>query len=149
MISTKENPIKNCKVTCNVQCQPGQEVTYLTDGNAGTLWHTHWGLPNQADPQKGKVISLMFDFNDIFEIDRLEYTPRGDAGNGTILQIQYRYSTDGKIWSQMTDKINWERDKTVKKIPMRGMKMRLIELYILKSVSGFGSGRHMLFYKKD
>lgn len=153
VISTKENPQKNAitkyKVTCNIQCQPFQEVCKLTDGDAASLWHTHWGKPNQADPRKGKVISLMFDLENIYEIDRLEYTPREDAGNGTILQVQYRMSIDGKVWSQMTDKINWERDETVKKISLRGNKVRFIELNILKSVGGFGSGKHILFYKKE
>lgn len=153
VISTKDDPqknaVKNVKVTCNIPCQPCQEVCKLTDGDAMSLWHTHWGKPNQADPQKGKVISLMFDLDGIFEIDRLEYTPREDAGNGTILQLQYRLSIDGKVWSSMSDKISLEHDETVKKISMRGTKMRFIELNILKSIGGFGSGKNILFYKKD
>lgn len=152
-ISTKENPkknaVKNVKVTCNIPCHAGQEVDKLTDGDDATIWHTHWGKPNQADPQKGKVISLMFDLDDVFEIDRLEYTPREDASNGTILQIQYRFSIDDKTWSSMSDKVRWERDETVKKIPMHGSQMRFIELNILDSICGFGSGKHIMFYKKD
>ncbi|KAJ8708382.1 hypothetical protein PYW07_010507 [Mythimna separata] len=152
-ISTKEDPqknaVKNVKVSCNIACQRSQEVHKLTDGDPGSLWHTCWGKPYQADPQKGKVISLMFDLDDVFEIDRLEYTPREDAGNGTILQMQYRLSVDGKAWSPMSERVNWEHDETVKKIPLHGIKVRFIELNILDSVGGFGSGKHILFYKKD
>ncbi|PZC70742.1 hypothetical protein B5X24_HaOG214957 [Helicoverpa armigera] len=153
LISTKEDPqkyaIKNVKVVCNIPCEPSQEVCKLTDGDASSIWHTRWAKPDQANPQKGKVISLNFDLDGIFEIDRLEYTPREDAGNGTILQIQYRHSTDGKVWSSMSTKINWEHDETVKNIPMQGIKMRFIELNILDTIGGFGSGKHILFYKKD
>lgn len=153
VVSTKEDPqkhaIKVVKVTCNIPCQPSQEVCKLTDGDTTSLWHTHWGRPDQANPQKGKVITLNFDLDGIYEIDRLEYTPREDAGNGTILQVQYRHSTDGKVWSSMSSKINWDHDENVKRIPLNGTKIKYIELNILDTIGGFGSGKQILFYKKE
>lgn len=152
VVSTKEDPQKNAvkgvKVVCNIPCQPCQEVCKLTDGDATSLWHTHWAKPDQADPQKGKVIKLNFDLGDTYDIDRIEYTPREDAGNGTILQVQYRHSIDDKVWTPMSGKIHFEHDDTVKNIILRGIKMRYVEFNILDTIGGFGSGKHIFFYKK-
>lgn len=151
VVSTKEDPhkyaVKDVKVTCNIPCQPCQEVCKLTDGDATSLWHTNWAKPGQADPQKSRIIKLSFDLRVLFAIDRVEYTPRKDAGNGTILQVQYRYSQDGKVWSPLSSKINWEHDETVKVITLHGIIMRFFELSILDTIGGFGSGKHILFYK--
>lgn len=152
-VSTKEDPHKNTvkgvKVICNIPCQPCQEVCLLTDGDPTSLWHTDWAKPQQANATAGKVIELKFDLGDIYKINKIEYTPREDAGNGTILQLQYRFSSDGKEWSPMSKPFDWEHDETVKTIAFNDQAMRYVWLNILNAVGGFGSGKHILFYKSD
>lgn len=151
-VSTKEDPhknaVKNVKVVCNIPCQPCQEVCKLTDGDPTSLWHTHWEKPGQTNPLIGKAIILTFDLGKPYSIDKIEYTPRTDAGNGTILKLQYRFSIDSKEWGPMSSIINWESDETAKVIALQGQEMRFVELIVLDAIGGFGSGRHIIFYKK-
>ncbi|XP_030034118.1 alpha-glucosidase 2 [Manduca sexta] len=140
--------VKDVKVICNIPCQPTQEVSNLTNGDNGTMWHTIWDGPGEANLRKGKKIELLFDLGDIYEIDKVVYTPREDAGNGTLLQTLHRYSISGKQWSPIS-KINiWNKDNKNKTIFLDGAKLRFMELLVLDAVGDFGSGIHMLFYKK-
>lgn len=150
-VKTKEDPykhtVKGVTVTCNLPCQPSQEICNLTDGDITTMWHTNWGKLGKANPEKGKIIRLNFDLQFINEIDKLEYISRDDAGNGTFLQVQYRTSTDGKIWTQFSGPIDWLQDNNTKTIKLNGIQFRYMELQVLATVGGFGSGKHVLFYK--
>ncbi|XP_075985949.1 alpha-glucosidase 2-like [Anticarsia gemmatalis] len=150
LVETMEDPAKylveGVKVVCNIPCQPRQEVFYLTDGDPDSLWHTHWGKPGQADPKTGKTIDLKFDLGEVYDINRMEYTPRDDAGNGTILKFQYRFSVDNKEYSSMSSPVDWKRDPTVKTVLLNNQKMRFVELIILETVGGFGSGINLLFF---
>ncbi|XP_046972548.1 uncharacterized protein LOC124539269 [Vanessa cardui] len=140
--------ITGVKVTCNLPCQPCQEVCNLTDGNLKSIWHTDWGKSGQANPKEDKYLTLNFDLRDIYELDKAEYIPRSDAGNGTFLMARYRYSVDGKEWSAFSEYIKFKEDNSVKTINLDGKKMRFIELAILETVGDFGSGRQLLFIKK-
>ncbi|KAG6460535.1 uncharacterized protein LOC115450246 [Manduca sexta] len=148
---TNEDPhkhlVKGVEVTCSIPCHPDQEVCKLTDGDDCTMWHTHWSKPRVIDKKNGKTVKLHFDLGDVYEIDKVVYTPRKDAGNGTLLQTHYKYSIDGEIWSPVT-LTSWKRDNTNKIIYLNGTKLRFMEFDILDSVGGFGSGVHILFYKK-
>lgn len=149
---TKEDPYKNTvkgvKVSCNMPCQPCQEICKLTDGNLRSLWHTHWGEQGQCNPKNNLFLKIKFDLGNIHELEKIVYIPRDDAGNGTFLKLQYRFSNNGTDWSRMSDEIVWVHDSSEKTIPLNEAKLRYMELNIIDSVGGFGSGRQVLFYKK-
>ncbi|XP_013168800.1 PREDICTED: alpha-glucosidase 2-like [Papilio xuthus] len=142
-----KNVIKGVKVKCNIPCQPCQEICNLTDGALTSLWHTHWHKPIQKCNLKGDL-KLTFDLGNVYHLEKFEYTPRDDAGNGTFLKIQYKYSVDGENWSTLTRPIILERNASIKTIDLQGIKLRHFELIILDSVGGFGSGKQIRFYKK-
>lgn len=144
-----KNIITGVKVKCNLPCQPSQEVNKLTDGNLKSMWHTDWGDAGKSNHKEEKHISLHFDLGDVYELDRADYTPRIDAGNGTFLVIRYRYSTDGKLWSDLSDPIRFKQDNSVKSIFFNGTEFRFIELTIIETVGNFGSGRQLQFFKKS
>lgn len=141
--------VKGVLASCSVACQPGQAICKLIDGDLKSVWHTHWNLPNQADPSKGNTIKLNFDLGDVYELEKMEYHPRSDAGNGTFLKIKYRYSIDGEIWTPYSDEIIWDQDHKTKIISLGGRKMQFVDLEVLKSVSGFGAGKQILFYRSS
>ncbi|XP_063393895.1 alpha-glucosidase 2-like isoform X1 [Cydia fagiglandana] len=148
---TKEDPYKNTlkdvKVSCNFPCQPNQEICKLTDGDANSLWHTHWGTPGKLCPVKGKVMKLNFDLGKVHEVEKMEYLPREDAGNGTFLLIQYRLSSDGQNWTPLSPKIYLKHDAETKTIKLDSA-FRYIDVHVLDSVGSFGSGKLVRFYKK-
>ncbi|XP_047539213.1 uncharacterized protein LOC125072623 [Vanessa atalanta] len=146
-----EDPLKyiitGVKVACNLPCQPCQEVCNLTDGNLKSIWHTDWGTSGQSNPKEDKYLTLHFDLGDIYELDKAEYIPRSDAGNGTFLMARYRYSVNRKEWSAFSESLKFKEDNSIKTINFHGNKMRFIELSILETVGNFGSGRQLLFFK--
>lgn len=143
--SLYENALKDVQVSCNIPCEGGQEVHNLTNGKK-SIWHTCWSKQHQAYRETGGVIRLTFDLGDIYPIKLIEYTPRQDAGNGTILLLQYKCSIDGEHWTKDSDPIKWDLDNKVKTIALRGDKFRYIQIHILKSIGGFGSGESIRFY---
>ncbi|KAI8423664.1 hypothetical protein MSG28_012712 [Choristoneura fumiferana] len=151
--STKEDPfkyaIKGVKVSCNLPCQQGQEVCKVTDDDMNSLWHTNWGSPGKANPAKGHFLKLNFDLGQVYEINKMVYTPRSDAGNGTFLLIQYKHSSDGRNWTPLSEKIYWDHDNSIKTIELNGNKLRYVELQVLESVGNFGSGKRIHFYKEN
>ncbi|CAH2058156.1 unnamed protein product, partial [Iphiclides podalirius] len=150
-VQTLQDPyrsvVKGVRVACNIPCQPCQEICHLTNGDLTSLWHTHWHKTPTGE-KKGEALKLSFDLGDVYELARFEYTPREDAGNGTFLKIRHKYSVDGEKWSPLSDTIAWVRDASVKSVDLYGAAMRYIEIHILDTVGGFGSGRQMRFFKK-
>lgn len=151
VVETKEelfkDTVKDVTVSSSIPCQTQQEVCNLTNTDCN-WWHTDWNRPWQADFGSGKIITLSFDLNDIYEISKIEYVPREDAGNGTFLKIQYRHSIDGKNWTSTSPVTSWACDESIKVIDLGGAQLKHFELNVLDSVGGFGSGRNMLFYKQ-
>ncbi|KAL0810892.1 hypothetical protein ABMA28_010195 [Loxostege sticticalis] len=151
-ISTKKDPyvhtVKGVKVKCNIPCQPHQEICKLTDGNFSSMWHTDWGKCGKFNPNRDHFLTLSFDLGDVYDINKVEYIPRDDAGNGTFLELQYKISVDNKCWSSFSNSIVFPQDETVKVIPFNGTKFRYMVVKVLNTVGGFGSGRQMLFYKQ-
>lgn len=142
-----KSTVKGVLVSCSVPCQAGQAICKLTDGNLKSVWHTKWSLPNQADPSDGKTIKLNFDLGDVYQLEKMEYHPRPDAGNGTFLKIKYRTSVDGENWTPYSEAIDWVKDDKIKTVSLGGQQIQFIQWEVLKSVSGFGAGRQILFYR--
>ncbi|CAH0714982.1 unnamed protein product, partial [Brenthis ino] len=143
----ENNIIKNIIVKCNFPCQPCQEVSNLTERNK-LIWHTNWGSSGKANPRDKKYIHLKFDLGAIHEVDRAIYLPCDDVGNGTILKLKYRSSIDGTKWTSLSHIIEFEANNSSKVIVFNGIKMRFLDLIVLKSIGNFGSGKQMMFLKK-
>ncbi|WP_430599025.1 TIM-barrel domain-containing protein [Enterococcus sp. DIV1217] len=148
---TQDDPYKETinqvKATSNLPEQPGAELKKLTDKDLSTGWHTNWST-GIANPSDGNFLSLKFDLGAEYQMDKIEYLPRDNAGNGNILQLQYRTSKDGANWTEFSEPINWKQDALTKTIETKDQAYRFVEMKVLKSVGNFGSGREMLFYKQ-
>lgn len=149
--TTSEDPlsytIQDIKVTCNLPCQSGESIEKLTDGDCKTLWHTDWGEQGKFNPNKNESIILNFDLNSVYAIEKVEYHPRDNAGNGNFEEIEYRTSENGTDWSELSGVVEWTCDASVKTIVLCGRKFRYMELRVLKSVGNFGSGKQMYFFR--
>ncbi|XP_047510049.1 alpha-glucosidase 2-like [Pieris napi] len=145
---TREDPFKHIipgvKVTCNLPCQPNQEVFNIANTNPAKIWHTHWTDRGQA---KSEPLKLKFDLNEVYDVAKVDYFPRGDAGNGTFLELQYKYSINNEEWSSLSEIITFNHNSKTKTIDLNA-RFRYIEFIATKTVGDFGSGKHMLFYKK-
>ncbi len=145
-LSTVKDPlewaVKGVKATTSVQNQGGQGTDKLFDRDLKTIWHTSWSN-QQATP-----FEMIVDLRSVNQLERMEYIPREDAGNGTILSGSYALSTDRQNWSAPVA-FNWEKDATTKTVKFNETTAaRYVKLNVDKAVGNFGSGREMYVYRR-
>ncbi|WP_394139483.1 TIM-barrel domain-containing protein [Cytobacillus oceanisediminis] len=124
--------------------QPGSEASRAVDGDEKTQWHTAWGT--------GNVLPHTFeiDMKLAFQLDKLEYVPRPDAGNGTILKYDLDVSLDGKTYKKVITDGTFIRSNETKTIQFNeDVSARYIKLTIKDAVGKFGSAQEFRPYKKD
>ena len=143
-VQTLSNPLEfaipGIKAENTCKDQPGQGVNKFFDYDEASIWHTDWN--GGAVP-----FTMEIDLGGVSQLDKLEYLPREDGGNGTLLQGTISYSTDRKAWSEPVF-FTWAPDGSVKtiifdeKAPARYLKMA-----ISSARGNFGSGREMYIFK--
>lgn len=142
---TKANPlehaVKGIRAQTSCENQGGAGIAKLFDFDEKSMWHTKWG--------KGDAVpfDLTIDLRSINKLDRLEYLPREDAANGTIMGGTVAVSLDRQNWST-PEKFVWKRDSSVKTLNFAGNpSARYVRLHVDSAVGGFGSGREMYVFR--
>ena len=143
-VQTLANPLEfaipGIKAETTCKNQPGQGVNKFFDYDEASIWHTDWA--GGAVP-----FTMEIDLGGVNVLDKLEYLPREDGGNGTLLQGAISYSTDRKAWSEPIA-FNWAGDGTVKTITFDGKSAaRYMKMDITAARGNFGSGREMYIFK--
>ncbi len=143
--TTKSNPlefaIKDIKATTTCENQPGNGIQKLFDFDEKSMWHSKWG--------KGEAIpsDMTIDLRSVNKLDRFEYIPREDGGNGTLLSGTVSVSTDRQQWSAPV-KFEWKQDGTTKTFKFdSNPEARYVKLHLDKAVGNFASGREMYIFK--
>ena len=143
--TTKTNPLEfaiqgvRAQTTC--ENQPGQDVGKLFDFDEKTIWHSKWG--------KGEAVpfDLTLDLRSLNHLDRIEYLPREDGGNGTLLAGTVAYSADRQHWST-PQAFTWKRDGTTKTLAFEGNPTaRYLRFHIDEAVGRFASGRELYVFR--
>ena len=143
--TTEGNPlewaIRGIVGSCSFPSQEGFEVWRLFDwAESGDTWHTKY----QA---KALPFELTLDLQGINNIDRFEYLPRLDAGNGVLLKGEVFYSVNGKDWTP-AGAFEWERDGQTKVFTFEGgPRARYIRIAVSDAVNNYGSGREIYVFK--
>ena len=127
--------------SCSFPSQEGFEVWRLFDwAESGDTWHTKY----QA---KALPFELTLDLQGIISLDRFEYLPRLDAGNGVLLKGEVFYSVNGKDWTP-AGAFEWERDGHTKVFGFDGgPRARYIRIAVSDAVNNYGSGREIYVFK--
>ena len=136
-----EFAIKGIKAQVTCEDQAGQDVNKLFDFDLKSAWHTKWG--------KGEAVpfDMIVDLRSVNKLDRLQYLPREDAGNGTLLAGSVCFSTDRQTWSEPVA-FTWERNKEAKEFTFEGNpNARYVKFHIDSAVGNFGSGSEMYVFK--
>ena len=144
--TTKSNPlefaIKGIKAQNNKPDQGGQGIGKLFDFDEKSMWHTSWKNTPPAVP-----FQLTLDLRGVNQLDRFEYIPREDAGNGTLLKGTVAYSSDRQNWSEPIA-FEWTRDNAKKTFAFTGNPAaRYLRLNITEAVGNFGSGAELYVFK--
>ena len=141
--TTKANPLEHAitGVTGETSCenQGGQGIDRLFNFDESDTWHTAWS--KTATP-----FSITIDLKSINILDKLQYLPRLDAGNGTLLQGSISYSMDKTNWTECGH-FDWKggdiKEFTFDQKPTA----RYICIKVEKAVGNFGSGRELYIFR--
>lgn len=144
-LATEDNPleyaIRGISGKCSADCQEGFEEYRLFDfAESGDMWHTKYQV--NSIPYE-----MTIDLKGRNFVDRFEYLPRPDGGNGTILKGSVSYSIDGSSWTEAGD-FEWERNGDTKTFVFDGKpEARYIRISVTGGVNGYGSGRELYVFK--
>ena len=92
--------------------------------------------------------TLTVDYGKAYEIDKIEYYPRDDAGNGTVEEMKLETSLDGVHWSEAKT-YKWAVNKDMKLMDKLDCGARYIRFTPLKALGNFFSASEIKVYKKE
>ncbi|MCI9608244.1 MAG: DUF5110 domain-containing protein [Muribaculaceae bacterium] len=142
---TKSNPlefaIRGIRGEVNVPVQGGFGVNRLFDfAESGDTWHTKYR--ENAIP-----FDLTIDLMSVNTLDRFDYLPRTDGGNGTILRGSVAVSMDKEHWTPV-DSFVWKRNGDTKQFVFTDRPTaRYIRITATEGVGNYGSGRELYVFK--
>ena len=152
--------IPNLTATTSCKNQGGQGISKLFDRDEKSTWHTDW-----ANNPKAVPFDLTVDLRSVNKLDRIEYIPREDAGNGTLLRGTVAFSEDRTHWTEPQE-FEWAKDGSTKTINLIGGSLRqgpiatadyrpdlapearYVKFHITDAVGGFGSGQEMYVFRQ-
>lgn len=119
----------------------GFGIEHLFDfATTGDIWHTYYY-------SKAVPFEFTVDLHSINTLDKIQYLPRADAGNGTITRADIEVSRDGKTWTDVGEQ-TWKRDATTKEVQLTSHpEARYVKVKVQEAVGGFGSGRELYVFK--
>ena len=142
---TKANPLEfalhGIKGETTAKNQEGFDIDRLFDfAELGDMWHTKYGA-------KALPYDMIIDLRTVNQLDKFEYLPRTDGGNGTILKGTVYYSMDKENWTE-AGAIDWKRNGDVKVFTFTERPTaRYIKLAVTEGVNNYGSGRELYVFK--
>ena len=143
---TDKNPLEfavhGITATNTAKDMPGFDIHRLFDfQESGDIWHTHYS-------EKAVPFTVTMDLHATITLDKMQYVPRADAGNGTILEADIFTSKDGKNW-QAVGTQKWERTPAKKNVAFTDhQQARYIRMDVKKALGDFGSGAELYVYRQ-
>jgi len=140
-VNPLEFAIPNIAGTSTARSQGSSSgIQKLFDYDESNLWHTAYN--DTAVP-----FDIVIDLKTINQLDKLEYLPRDNAGNGTILKGAISYSYDRENWT-LVDSFLWARNTDTKRFTFgKQPTARYLKMSVTQAVGNFGSGREIYVFK--
>lgn len=141
--TTKANPlefaIKGIRAGTTCENQRRQGIDRMFNFDESDLWHTKW--QSSAVP-----FDITMDLRSINILDKFEYLPRQNGGNGTLQKGIVYYSTDKSDW-QEAGTFEWQGNDIKTFIFKNRPTARYIRIAVDEAVGKFGSGRELYVFK--
>ena len=144
-VKTAVNPlgyaIKGLTATSTARDMEGFEIKRLVDfSTTGDIWHTYYYT-------KAVPFDFTIDLHSTNTLDKLQYVPRANGGNGTITKCDIAVSKDGKNWTEIGPQ-QWARDGRTKEVTLTEHPVaRFVKVSVKEAVGNFGSGREFYVFK--
>lgn len=143
---TDKNPLEfavhGITATNTAKDMPGFDIHRLFDfQESGDIWHTHYS-------EKAVPFTVTMDLHATITLDKMQYVPRADAGNGTIQEADIFTSKDEKTW-QAVGTQKWERTPAKKNVAFTDhQQARYIRMDVKKALGDFGSGAELYVFRQ-
>lgn len=142
-VRTKSDPlefaIRGVRGRTSCPNQGGQGIDRLFNFDESDTWHTQWSA-------KATPFELLIDLQRVNTLDRFDYLPRQDGGNGTWGRGRVSTSMDRMNWVE-AGTFDWKggdvKSFTFDKRPVA----RYIRIDVDEAVGGFGSGRELYIFR--
>lgn len=144
-VRTAVNPLEfalhGLTATSTAKDMEGFGIEHLFDfATTGDIWHTYYY-------SKAVPFDFTVDLHGTSTLDKIQYLPRADAGNGTITRADIQVSRDGKTWTEIGEQ-TWARNAQTKEVKLTSHpEARYVKVKVLDAVGGFGSGRELYVFK--
>lgn len=140
-VNPLENALHGLTATSTARDMEGFGISHLFDfATTGDIWHTYYY-------SKAVPFSFTIDLHSVNTLDKLQYLPRADAGNGTITRCDISVSKDGKTWTTVGEQ-QWARDAKTKEVVLNNHPVaRYVKVDVKEATGGFGSGREFYVFK--
>ncbi len=143
---TDKNPLEfamhGITATCTAKDMEGFAIDRLFDFQEnGDIWHTDYY-------SKAVPFTITMDLHATVTLDKMQYVPRANAGNGTILEADIFTSKDGKIWLPAGTQV-WQRTPAKKDVTFADhQQARYIRMDVKQAVGDFGSGAEIYVFRQ-
>lgn len=117
-------------VSSKSDVQPGNELTLAFDNNIDTFWHTAWDENAPEYPHE-----VIIDLGSEYKVNRFDYTPRIDGGNGTITGYEIYVSNAATEFGTAVAMGKWELNENLKSVTFAAVNGRYIK-FIATSGNG-------------
>ena len=144
-VKTAVNPLEyaihGLTATSTARDMEGFEINRLVDfSTTGDIWHTYYYT-------KAVPFDFTVDLHSTNTLDKLQYVPRANGGNGTITKCDIAVSKDGRNWTEIGPQ-QWARDGRTKEVTLTEHPVaRFVKVSVKEAVGNFGSGREFYVFK--
>ena len=145
-LMTDDDPFRNTPYPTNIDWEGTIYSNRVADLAFDHTFQIGDGGFHSGGGDIGKALTV--DYGMAYQLDKIEYYPRDDAGNGTVTQMEIATSIDGIHWSD-GQVYTFARDNTTKTVEMDGVTARYVRFIPRASVGGFFSASEILVYKVD
>ncbi len=98
-------------VSSTSPAQSGMALSNAFDGTLETMWHTQWTPSTPQYPHE-----VFIDLTETYYINKFAYTPRTDAGNGTIVGYELYVTNDDANYGTAVSTGSWAATSSVKTV---------------------------------
>ncbi|MGV8878629.1 MAG: TIM-barrel domain-containing protein [Sphingobacteriaceae bacterium] len=139
-VNPLEFAIHDIIASSSATSQDGNELGRLFNFDEKDTWHTTYG-------EKAIPFDIVMDLNGINQLDKFQYVPRSDAGNGTLMKGSVAHSLDKNKWEEAGE-FDWKGDHSTKTFAFASHPAaRFIRISVEQGKGNYGSGQELYVFK--
>lgn len=129
-------------------------ASWAVDGDETTIWHSNYRGNNEVNFSEDKNNNYTITLGENTDVGKLEYVPRKDSHNGTILSCELYYSEtlDGDDFKRINHSaVLWANNADIKTLEFDAKNARRIRIHVTSAANGnlISAAEFYLYEKKE